>query len=42
MSSHEEIFKNVKVTYNKETGVLFIDDMESDEQLAVFYVMEED
>lgn len=42
MSKHEEIFKNVKATYDKNTGVLYIDDMESDEQLAIFYVQEEE
>lgn len=42
MSKHEEIFKNVKVTYDKNTGYLYIDDAKTDEQLAVFCVIEED
>lgn len=36
MSNHIKTFKNVVVTYDKETGYLFIDDEETDEQLAVF------
>lgn len=42
MSEHEEIFKNVKVTYDKATGYLYIDDEKTDEQLAIFCVIEED
>lgn len=42
MSEHEETFKNVVVRYNKTTGYLYIDDEETDEQLAVFYVQEEE
>lgn len=42
MSEHIEKFKNVSVEYDKATGYLYIDDEESDEQLAVFCVIEED
>lgn len=42
MSSHEEIFKNVVVTYNKATGYLYIDDEKTDEQLAIFCVIDVD
>lgn len=42
MSKHEEIFKNVTVTYNKVTGYLYINDEETDEQLAVFCVIDVD
>lgn len=42
VSNHIERFKNVVVTYDKETGYLYIDDEETDEQLAIFYVQEED
>lgn len=41
MSSHEEIFKGVSVIYDKGTQVLSIYNEDGD-QLAVFYVMEED
>lgn len=37
-----EQFRNVVVTYDKTTGYLYIDDEETDEQLAVFYVQEEE
>lgn len=42
MSNHLEVFKKVRVEYNKQTGVLYIDDYDAGEQLAVFYVHEED
>lgn len=42
MSNHIEVFKKVKVEYDKGTGYLYIDDYDTDEQLAVFYVREED
>lgn len=42
MSNHIEKFTNVTVTYDKETGYLYIDDEKTDEQLAVFYVQEEE
>lgn len=37
-----ETFNKVKVTYNKATGFLSIEDYDTDEQLAFFYVHEED
>ena len=37
-----ETFHNVTVDYVKDTGTLYIDDAETDEQLAIFYVIEED
>ncbi len=40
--SPAEIFNKVKVTYHKATGLLCIDDYDTNEQLAVFYVTEED
>lgn len=42
MSSHIEKFINVTVDYNKSTGYLYINDYKTDEQLAVFCVLEED
>lgn len=36
MSDNIETFKNVVVNYDKTTGYLYIDDKETDEQLAVF------
>lgn len=42
MSKHIERFKNVVVIYDKTTGYLYIDDEKTDEQLAVFYVQEEE
>ena len=42
MSKHLEIFNKVKVEYDIETGVLCIVDYDTDEQLAIFYVYEED
>lgn len=42
VSGRIERFKNVVVTYDKITGCLYIDDEKTDEQLAVFYVQEED
>lgn len=42
MSEHIEIFKNVNVEYDKGASVLYINDYETDEQLAIFYVDEED
>lgn len=39
---HTEIFNKVRVEYDKETGILWIDDYDTNEQLAVFYVTEED
>lgn len=42
MSGRIERFKNVVVTYDKITGYLYIDDEKTDEQLAVFYVQEEE
>ena len=42
MSNHVEVFKKVKVEYDKETGYLYIDDYDTDEQLAIFCVIEED
>lgn len=41
MSSHFEVFKNVDVEWNKETGILNIKN-QSDEQLALLYVLEEE
>ena len=37
-----EIFKNVDVEYHTTTGDMFILDHDSDEQLAVFCVIEEE
>lgn len=42
MSEKVEVFKKVKVEHNKQTGTLCIDDYDTDGQLAIFYVMEED
>lgn len=42
MRKHIEKFENVTVEYNKSTGYLYINDVETDEQLAVFCVIEED
>lgn len=42
MSNHLEVFKKAKVEYDKQTGTLYIDDYDTGEQLAVFYVYEED
>ena len=42
MSGHIEKFTKVNVSYDKKTGYLCIDDWETDEQLAVFYVQEEE
>ena len=42
MSNHIEVFKKSKVTYDKETGHLYIDDYDTDEQLAIFCVIDED
>lgn len=42
VSNRMERFKNVVVTYDKTTGYLYIDDEETDEQLAIFYVQEEE
>lgn len=42
MSERLEVFKKVKVEYDKQRGVLYIDDYDAGEQLAVFYVYEED
>lgn len=42
MSKHFEKFENVTVEYDKLTGYLYINDSESDEQLAIFCVTEED
>ena len=42
VSNRIERFKNVVVSYDKITGYLYIDDEETDEQLAVFYVQEEE
>ena len=42
VSNRIERFKNVVVTYDKITGCLYIDDKETDEQLAIFYVQEEE
>lgn len=43
-SAHKvtETFHNVIVNYVKDTGTLYIDDAETGEQLAIFYVMEEE
>lgn len=41
MSHHEEIFKNVIVRYDRITSYLYIDDADTDEQLAIFHVLEE-
>ena len=41
-SRHLEKFENVTVDYNKSTGYLYISDNETNEQLAMFYVIEED
>lgn len=37
-----ETFNKVRVTYHKVTGLLCVDDYDTDEQLAIFYVTEED
>ena len=42
MRNHVEKFTNVVVTYDKATGYLYIDDEKTDEQLAIFCVLEED
>lgn len=42
MVKHAEVFNKVKVTYDKETGYLYIDDYDTDEQLAIFCVIDED
>lgn len=42
MSSFVDRFEKVRVEYNKQTGVLYIDDYDTNEQLAIFYVYEED
>lgn len=42
VSNRMERFKNVVVTYDKTTGYLYIDDEKTDEQLAIFYVQEEE
>ena len=34
-------FTKVNVDYVEETGTLYVDDYDTDEQLAVFYVSEE-
>lgn len=39
MSTHREKFENVTVDYDKFTGYLYINDDETDEQLAIFYVV---
>ena len=41
VSNRIERFTNVIVTYDKATGYLYIDDVTTDEQLAIFYVQEE-
>lgn len=41
MSKVYEKFENVTVNYNKTTGYLYINDDETDEQLAIFYVVKE-
>lgn len=40
--SKYKIYKHVTVTYDINTHYLYIDDSETDEQLEVFYVNEED
>ena len=42
MNKHLEVFKKVRVEYDKQRGVLYIDDYDAGEQLAVFYVYEDD
>ena len=42
MIRHLETFEKVSVRYDHATGYLYIDDYDTDEQLAVFYVREED
>ena len=42
MMDHIEKFTNVVVTYDKATGYLYIDDEKTDEQLAIFCVLEEE
>jgi len=42
MSRILEKFENVTVDYNKSTVYLYIEDAETGEQLAIFYVNEED
>lgn len=42
VSDRMERFKNVVVTYDKITGYLYIDDEKTDEQLAIFCVIDED
>ena len=40
MSSHEEVWRNVTVTYDDKTGYLSIED-DNEQQVALFYVEEE-
>lgn len=42
MSKHFEKFEDVTVEYDKLTGYLYINDSETDEQLAIFRVIEEE
>lgn len=42
MSKHLEVFEKVRVEYDKKTRFLYIDDYDTGEQLAIFYVDEED
>lgn len=42
MKTRLEVFSDVIVAYNKDTGYLTIDDKDSGEQLAMYYVREED
>ena len=42
MKKHLEVFKKVRVEYDKQREVLWIVDYDAGEQLAVFYVYEEE
>ena len=42
MSKHTEVFEKVKVIYDKETQYLYIDDYDTNKQLAIFCVIDED
>ena len=41
MSRHLETFEKVTIRYDHSTGMLYVDDYDEGEQLAVFKVVEE-
>lgn len=41
LRKHLEIFEKVTVRYDYDAGMLYVDDYDKDEQLAVFKVVEE-